>query len=266
MRLICTKSLLVLTLSIGQTAWAKKNSEEECAKYKPDRTVSSEASIDTSASASAKGSIFGGSAAASNASAEKTEKQALSQSELEKQEKIYKACLFYKDGDMSQEQWDIAIAEYMGHAPPSPPAPDKPSFASQAMGALAGAAASQAGIKVKKPKKPPAKLIAAGAPCGRFASLGLHVPSRYQKQTCQDKPGKKGRYVFHSTQGKAATCELLRDWAGANGFSQGTSEMSRAKDTLVVSKSGFPELTIKCVNTPKDSGKPTRLVFMLPPQ
>jgi hypothetical protein len=262
MRLICTKSLLVLTLTIGQTAWAKDKAAEKCAKYKPDRTLSSEASSEQAASASAKGWGADGSASAENASASKEHKQALSRQELEKQEKVYRACMAYEDDAIEEEQWKTVLNEYLGIAP----TPDKPSFASQAMGAIAGAAASQTGIKVKKPKKPPAKLIAAVDPCGRFAGLGLHVPSRYQQQMCQDKPGKKGRYVFHSTQGKAATCELLRDWAGANGFSQGASEMSRAKDTLVVSKSGFPELTIKCVNTPKDSGKPTRLVFMLPPQ
>lgn len=258
----CIATTIFFLMSIGQ-AQAKKSAEEECAKYKPDRTVSSEASSDASASASAKGTIFGGSAAASTASAEKTEKQALSQSELEKQEKIYKACLFYKDGDMTQEQWDIAIAEYMGHAPP-PPEQKEPSMKDKLAGAMATQMLAQQNKgKGKSKKKAAANLKAAPKPCGRFAHMQLHVPSRYAFNSCKDDGNKAGRYLFHAKEAKGATCEHIRNWAGVNGFNQVSSDMTRAKDTLVFSKGGFPNMTVKCVNTPRESGKPTRLVFIL---
>jgi hypothetical protein len=225
-----------------------------CAKYKPDRTISSEASSDQSAAASAKGSIFGGSASAASASAEKTERQALSTEQLEKDEKIYKACLFYQSGDMEEEAWKRAIAEYMGQDPPE----EKKSLAERAVSALAGQAKPG-----KKKKSQSAQMKPAPSPCGRYTHLKIHVPSRYTQKSCRDEPPKKGRLVFHSTQGKAGTCKLISSWAGMNSFAQVSVEHSGAKDTLVFSKSGFPNMTVRCVNTPKDSGKPTRLVFIL---
>jgi len=257
--LLATTVLLLLTA--GQ---AEAGSEKDCAKYKPDRTISSEASSDKSASASAKGTLFGGSASAESATAEKTEKQALSQEEVEKQEKVYRACLAFEDGVLEEEEWKAVLKESLGLS--TAPPPKKKSLTERAKGALTGklvTVPSKGKRKKKKPVSTGAQLKPAPGACGRFASMNIHVPTRYTKKSCKDDGNKTGRFLFNSTQGKAATCEHMRNWAGANGFTQVSSEMTRAKDTLVFSKGGFPSLTVKCVNTSKDSGKPTRLVFIL---
>jgi hypothetical protein len=103
----------------------------------------------------------------------------------------------------------------------------------------------------------------APSPCGRFSLLNIHVPVRYTQNSCRDEVPKKARLVFYSTHGKSGTCKLINSWATTNGFAQVSLEESRAKDTLVLSKTGHPNMTVRCVNTAKDSGKPTRLVFIL---
>jgi hypothetical protein len=259
---IATATVFLLSTGLAHA----KDSEKECAKYKPDRTVTSEASSDKSAAASAKGTIFGGSAEASAASAEKKEQTALSQTEIAKQEQRYTACLAYHDGIISKDEYRDAMKRFMdpNYTPP-PPEAEKPSMANKLVGAMANQMAAQQG-KGKGKKKPVSKgaqLKAAPKACGRFAHMGIHVPSRYTFNSCKDDGAKPGRFLFHAKDAKGATCEHIRNWASVNGFTQTSSEMSRAKDTLVFTKSGFPDMTVKCVNTPKASGKPTRLVFIL---
>lgn len=246
--LICTTGLILL-MSGRAEAW--KSAEEVCAKYKPDRTLSAEASSETAGSASGTGWGVDASASAESASAEKVEQQALSRKELEKQEKVYKACLAHEDGAIEEVQWKTVLNEYLGLSP----VPKEKSMKDKIVDAVAN--------QTKPSKKKSAQMKPVPSPCGRYTHLKIHVPSQYTQKSCKDNPPKKGRLVFHSPQGKASTCEHISSWAGINGFVQVSAEKSRAKDTLVLSKSGFPNMTVKCVNTPKDSGKPTRLVFIL---
>jgi len=167
----------------------------------------------------------------------------------------------YVDGVITEEEWQNALRAFIGLAPEAA-APEEKSMKDKIAGAMATQMLAQQN-KGKGKKKAAANLKAAPKPCGRFAHMQLHVPSRYAFNSCKDDGNKAGRYLFHAKEAKGATCEHIRNWAGVNGFNQVSSDMTRAKDTLVFSKGGFPNMTVKCVNTPRESGKPTRLVFIL---
>ncbi len=227
------------------TATAKKPTpEEECAKYKPDRTVSSQEAQTSSGSV---GGRYLGISAQGNMeknSQERMELQELPEDELERQATVYRACLAHKSGDLEDAQWQRVLSASLG-----------------LKGGKQGKAPRGPAPRAKA-KGQAVQLVAAAQPCGRFAGFGLHVPKRYTRKVCKDEAG-KARFVFTAPQGKGGTCKALGQWATGNGYHSEAKSSSPAKDEMVFTKAGLPNMTVKCVNFPKDSGKPTRLVFML---
>ena len=248
LRTICLLALVGTSLLLGDTSDAKKKSPEEvCAGYKPDRTLSSDSSSASAASVSGK-SVIGVSGAASgeHAQAEKREQQALPEEELKRQNTLYLACISYENGGLSKDAWEKVQADALGLNTAPPPA---------AVVAPAGPA---------KPKVHGVQLTPGAKPCGRFGGFNIHVPKRYTKKLCKDEAGSKSRYVFTSTLAKGATCQAMSQWALQNGFKQASQSKTPGKDEMVFKRAGAPDLTIKCINATKESGKPTRLVFLLP--
>lgn len=92
-------------------AWAG-SSEEECAKYKPDRTLSDEGTSHTGGSLG----IAGWSGSAEHSKSDKRTQQALSNSEIEKQLKVYRACVLFEEGLMTPTEWQTIAKESVGVA------------------------------------------------------------------------------------------------------------------------------------------------------
>ncbi len=264
LRLALAIAALTSLILVSTPAEAKKKTpEEECIDYKPDRTLSSETTSEMEGSVGAKGWGVTGDASMAGANAERRNQQELPEEELLRKSKLYDACLLYKRGDLSEDGWQQLLSTSLGLSPTPTPTP-RPSALSVLAGQLRNQAV-QTNAKPKKPKVPGVQLTRVLKPCGRYEAFDIHVPKRYNQKACMDEAG-KSRFIFTSSQAKGATCQAMSQWATGNGFSSVSKSNSPAKDEMVFSKAGLPGLTIKCVNFPRDSGKPTRLVFILAPQ
>jgi hypothetical protein len=262
LRIATVAGILLTGLTIAGAAQAKKNPEEQCADFKPDRTLAAESSNELSGRAEGKGWGVNAAAEVENNTATAQTQQEIPEAQLRRAMELHQTCLLWAKGMLSDDDWQAYVRKHAGLGAAPPPKAKKPSPLVQAMANAAHAAGTA--NAPKRPKVPGANLVPAAEPCGRYAGFGLHVPKRYARKSCKDEGG-KSRFVFTSPQAKGATCSAMHQWAVGNGFKELKKDSSPAKDEIILEKSGMPKLTIKCVNFPRESGKPTRLVFLLAP-